>query len=163
MMRQYLKDIKRTLNPDATPEETYMNMVYGMIGEFGELIDTRKKEIYQGHKGGNYMEEFGDFMWYLGNTINLLDMEVVPRPSSERNEHKLIAHVLDGLALLIARRGSWATFKPTSIVQDLYSDIITLADCYRVDLAKAKEQNIAKLQRRYPEGFSKQRSVSRCE
>ena len=68
----------RTLNMDLTANEQLMNMGAGLCGEGGEIIDTLKKALYQGHEldKDNLAEEIGDVMFYLVNLATLLGFNI---------------------------------------------------------------------------------------
>ena len=97
-LREYQEKSKRTLNNDLTEEQLISNMAMGISGEFGEVIDVIKKNLYQGHEleVPNLVEEIGDAMWYVANLCNLcnIDLELV----LENNYHKLIQRYPDGFS-----------------------------------------------------------------
>ena len=73
----YQKLSVRTLNSDLTPKETIINMVMGIAGETGEVVDLFKKHFYQEHKldKDKIKEELGDIMFYIVNLCTLLDID----------------------------------------------------------------------------------------
>ncbi|OLS02409.1 nucleoside triphosphate pyrophosphohydrolase family protein [Tissierella creatinophila] len=104
-LKEYQEKSKRTLNNNLTKYEQVDNMVYGILGESGEVVDILKKSRFQGHvlDKDKLKEEIGDVMFYIANLCNLLDL----------------------------------------------------------DLEEIIQQNYNKLLKRYPEGFSTERSVNR--
>lgn len=73
----YQKLSVRTLNSDLTPKETIINMVMGIAGETGEVVDLFKKHLFQGHEldKDKIKEELGDVMFYIVNLCTLLDID----------------------------------------------------------------------------------------
>ncbi len=104
-LTEYQAKSKRTLNTDLTKEQSLSNMIFGIVGETGEVVDILKKHLYQGHELDwfHIREEIGDVMFYIVNLCNLLN----------------------------------------------------------TDLEQIIEENYSKLLKRYPEGFSTERSVNR--
>ncbi len=108
---EYQDQAERTLQKDSFTHITLINnMVYGLIGEMGELVDVLKKYVYHGHplddkRLDQITKECGDLLWYLAGVATIFNLPL---------EH-------------IART------------------------------------NIEKLRQRYPDGFSRERSLNREE
>lgn len=75
---EYQKLSQRTLNKDLSKVETLNNMIYGLIGESGEVVDAFKKHLFQGHELdiNNVKEELGDIMFYIVNLCSQLDLNM---------------------------------------------------------------------------------------
>lgn len=95
-LKEYQEKSKRTLNRDLTKHEQIDNMVYGIIGEAGEVVDLLKKTRFQGHTidRDKLQEELGDVMFYVVNLCNILgfDLEEI----IEGNYNKLLKRYPQG-------------------------------------------------------------------
>lgn len=101
-LREYQEKSKRTLNYDLTYNQILTNMIFGIIGETGEVVDILKKYLYQGHhldEGhiAHIAEEIGDIMFYIVNLCNLLelDLEII----IEANYNKLLKRYPNGFSV----------------------------------------------------------------
>ena len=63
---EYRKQAARTLTQLGSEEKDVQHMLFGMMTELGELVDTYKKHYAYGKNLDmiNIMEEMGDIMWY---------------------------------------------------------------------------------------------------
>lgn len=95
---EYQAKSKRTLNNDLTEEQLISNMVMGITGETGEVVDILKKWMYQGHtlKLNDIEEELGDVMFYIVNLCNLLGLEL--QDSINNNYNKLLKRYPEGFS-----------------------------------------------------------------
>lgn len=95
-IKEYQEKSKRTLNMDLTDEQLISNMVMGIAGETGEVVDILKKWMYQGHvlKVDDIEEELGDVMFYIVNLCNLLGLEL--QDAIEGNHKKLLKRYPEG-------------------------------------------------------------------
>ena len=95
-MNLYQRLSTRTLNPKLSRFEQIDNMVYGITGEIGEVVDLLKKHRFQGHEidVDKLSEEIGDVMFYISNlaTLYSLDMEEI----LNANHVKLLERYPDG-------------------------------------------------------------------
>jgi NTP pyrophosphatase (non-canonical NTP hydrolase) len=103
---EYQQAAARTASGPCEARELYINGVFGLVGETGEVVDLLKKHVFHEHPldTAKLAEELGDALWYLS----------------------LVATTA-GLGLEQIAAG-----------------------------------NIAKLKRRYPEGFTTEDSVNRA-
>lgn len=174
-LKRFQEQARRTMNEDTQNTNQYLNMAMGLVGEVGELVDLMKKEMYQGHKKPDYAEEIGDIMWYLVNYARLMNHSLIFRPTAYKDKLEHIStllnrvnNIFDGEVYLaqfntpIKRNLQGSVLEDLRLLmQDIYSHIITLSDLLKVDLDYAKQHNIDKLQKRYPQGFDADRSVNR--
>lgn len=96
--RQYMQEIKRTMNYELTPHQRLSMLALGLAGEMGEVIDHIKKVVYHGHDI-SYTElekEFGDVMWYLYNLMS--DLGVDPDTVRQLNIEKLRRRYPEGFS-----------------------------------------------------------------
>ena len=63
----YQEQALRTANVNDPRQELIMNAVLGLNGEAGEIADSLKKTLFQGHKDNreHLIEELGDVLWYV--------------------------------------------------------------------------------------------------
>lgn len=134
----------------------------GLIGEFGELVDIIKKIKYHNHSVSDMkdklQEEIGDFLWYFvvycdvcGYKYNVIDRQ----EDSVMFNIKYIFHNLDKLLL--------SPFSEIWDINGVYSSIIQIIDHYSLSLNNILEENIQKLQKRYPDKYSDYNSINRSE
>jgi len=72
-LQTYQKQAARTLRRLFNEQEDIQHMLFGMMTELGELVDTYKKHYAYGKELDmiNVMEEMGDIMWYWANMCNI--------------------------------------------------------------------------------------------
>lgn len=65
-IQSYQKLAARTLPRLSSEQEDIQHMLFGMMTELGELVDSYKKHYAYGKTldSTNVMEELGDIMWY---------------------------------------------------------------------------------------------------
>lgn len=85
---EYQIEVERTA-PQTGSRERFINFGFGLFGEVGEVVDSLKKTLFQGHPldRDKLLLELGDCMWYLtaiATTAGLTLAEVV-----EANKNKL--------------------------------------------------------------------------
>lgn len=66
-VKRYRVAIQRTMNPELTEKEKLSNLGLGIAGEAGEIVDSLKKVLYQGHTMDipKLIKELGDLEYYL--------------------------------------------------------------------------------------------------
>jgi NTP pyrophosphatase (non-canonical NTP hydrolase) len=103
--RAALRTLPEKVKPIQGKDALMVNLIFGLEGEFGEMIDQFKKQIFHGHHLDrlHLQEELGDVLWYLVN----------------------------------------------------------IATVHNLSLMEIMADNVAKLQRRYPDGFSQEASQNR--
>ena len=105
--QEYMTEVMRTYAGSNTPIDKLTLSALGLAGESGEVADSIKKVLYQGHHLDitHIVEELGDVLWYLTLACNAAEC--------------------------------------------------TLEDVMNV--------NVAKLHKRYPDGFDPERSINRSK
>ena len=95
-IEEYQRLSTRTLNPELSHSEQVDNMVYGIVGEIGEVIDLLKKSKFQGHEldVDKLSEEIGDVMFYVANLCTLHDLDI--GEILNKNHIKLLERYPDG-------------------------------------------------------------------
>lgn len=64
---EFMKSVLRTARLNFSPEKQLSNVLLGLTGETGELIDCYKKQLFQDHPQDlpKIMNEVGDVLYYL--------------------------------------------------------------------------------------------------
>lgn len=77
-MRDYQKQVQRTMNKDLPFKDRLLNCALGSLSELGEVGDIIKKSVFQGHElnKAELKEELGDVLWYINNLANTLDIDI---------------------------------------------------------------------------------------
>jgi len=163
----YQKMSKRTLNLSLSHGELQENINLGLIGEVGEVTDIIKKIQYHNHPLTSHSmeleKEIGDIYWYFCAycTINNID---VPSPcvSSEKVQktssyYKLVIDIYNTVYELINYPSEEE--ECLLILGNLLKTLILKLD---LSLDVILENNISKLTKRYPEGFSSEHSLNRA-
>ena len=93
---EFVNKSERTINQELSHEQQISNAIFGLHGELGEVTDSIKKQLYQGHtlSKDDLEEEIGDMLFYLAWLFRLynIDMETV----LEKNVEKLKKRYPDG-------------------------------------------------------------------
>jgi NTP pyrophosphatase (non-canonical NTP hydrolase) len=157
-LKEYEKISRRTLNINGTFENNYK---LGMIGELGEIADMIKKHKFQGHEldREKFKEEIGDFMWYYVKYLTLQGMR--DKRFKKLENHIKRTNKTENLDIII--------YSLNNISKDMFKNFADFAIGYVADLISFSnftlneilEYNIEKLNKRYPDGFTQERSVNR--
>lgn len=97
-LKEYQEKSKRTMNMDLEKREALSNMIFGITGETGEVVDLFKKHLFQGHDLDiqHLKEELGDVMFYMVNLCNLIGVQM--EDIIEGNHNKLLKRYPDGFS-----------------------------------------------------------------
>ena len=170
-LTEYAQLAQRTAST-KTKEDKIGHGMLGLIGEAGEIIDIIKKQKYMGMPEAlareKMVDEAGDFVWYLvelctGFDLNIEDTFYVAAEWHTLNDSVEDAAVdLAGLSLDLhdSNDGNLMDFDSICDVVCCYLDLLKLA---KIDGQEVLTHNIEKLRKRYPEGFSEDRSNVRYE
>lgn len=95
-INEYQKLAMRTLNPKIEKKELILNASMGLCGESGEVIDSVKKHLFQGHDldDEKLIKELGDVAWYLAEAATALNVNL--SEILEKNIKKLEIRFPDG-------------------------------------------------------------------
>lgn len=134
----------------------------GIVGEIGELVDAIKKHTIYGKPLDtvNIMEEIGDCLFYLRlmcHTHEISFVDISTRPMSGQVSLNLEALALtfclgDIATLVYCEKQDAELMK--ALLNNVSRRLATLAHAVGVDLAQARERNIAKLAARYGDKYS---------
>lgn len=165
---KYQRAALRTAQP--TREHTLRLAVagLGLSEEAAEVLDV----VRQGAEHDKVVLEIGDLVWYgaelasaLGISLGAIDTH--PRdcdddPWSLADDLVISTGILTGTVKKTIGHGHPVDeAKITALLQAVFVDVATLSASMGSDLATVCEANIAKLRRRYPDGFSTERSQNR--
>ncbi len=72
---EYMTEVLRTYAGSTTSIDKLTLSALGLAGESGEVADSIKKVLYQGHHLDimHTIEELGDVLWYLTLTCNAVE------------------------------------------------------------------------------------------
>ena len=157
--KQYQTTSARTAPTGLSDADRRENAGMMIVGEFGEWLDIVKKHKFQGHPLDRdaLRNEFGDVFWGLAECATVLGcpLEARPRPTSGTTP----INVACGVAFL-ALGLQTGTAKPADVYY-VVGDLVHLIEEYGFTLDEVLTANVAKLARRYPDGFSVEASINR--
>lgn len=164
-LEQYFKEVTRTLPDLGGDVANETHMVAGIVTEISEVIDIYKKHLAYGKELDmeHLQEEMIDIVWYAANLAIMLD---VPADSSKievflsqedetikqvanYNTVESITHWVEALLNL--------EFNPMATIAFVALTMKAMGMDFYEGLAK----NIAKLNKRYPDGFSQEKAINR--
>lgn len=181
-LNEYQELAQRT-SGNKRPSDAVVNGVLGLCGETGECADIVKKYMYQGAPldKEHFAEELGDVLWYVAETITGLqstmadvifmgldnDIDCVD-VSCEKSSDDLLTPCLRmchiagmfGGALVNYFDGDNELPIPAmkNCLIQLYAYISDAARAVGKSMDQIATANIDKLRKRYPDGFSAERS-----
>lgn len=161
--------------------------VLGLVGEAGEVADTIKKIIGHGHDFNRaaIKDELGDVLWYVAEEASAFGLDladigagITEGETQEANIANLVIYALtlaakcgkvgDEIANSLIYADFGETFTPDiAFIGGLLAEILQLigntASAAGLTLDDVADHNQAKLAKRYPAGFSSERSRARYE
>jgi NTP pyrophosphatase (non-canonical NTP hydrolase) len=179
-MRQdeYQKLAQRTDSTGRFKDAKRMNAVLGLLGECGEVIDVIKKWLFQSGDGAalpedKLIEEIGDVLWYLAAYAEAEDLmlgQIIKDPVWSGENGAGLYSALDrkyvflhacSLMITAIQITDDFTFMGKISMDSIARVLSWFANLARVSLEECAERNIAKLRKRYPDGFDPERSLNR--
>ncbi len=172
-LTKYQQQAERTIG-DACSN----NIKLGLVGEMGEIADHIKKAKYHGHEfaAEKLAEELGDLLWYVAafathKGINLKFDTAVEEATRKlyRGDGTELEHLVLEMFLRVAALVEHPFLIPNEkeFVRSLFFRVVLwielMGDRIGVTLDEVAEQNIAKLKKRYPNGFESSKSINREE
>ena len=168
------------------------NGCLGLIGESGEIVDAVKKWEFQSGEHAKIprdklIDECGDVLWYCAELATGLDAnmeELFNRFGTEFYEDLHPLNIAAGRLDTLCVRLSYACAQPfhalyeaaasdldeafriaeaQSQIVGIMVTVLDILEPLNATLEDAMERNIAKLRRRYPDGFDPERSLHRTE
>ncbi len=142
--------------PPISIRQRRENCALGLVGEFGEVCDLIKKAKFHGHDvpAAELAEEIGDVMWYLAECATLAGETL---ESSGQNYGWPIVYTAQSVASLAASlHGDGG-----KVFDHVVAQMETIAEAHGLAMAEVMTENVEKLKRRYPDGFSETASRDR--
>lgn len=179
-MDKYQKLAQRTSPDDG--HDRIDNGVLGLIGETGELVDVYKKWQYQSGLDAKmpvekFADELGDVLWYMVELaagmdstlkeISGADFADLDRRAAKCDHQRTLRSVVTGLSGRANRlnkaiqAGEFRSAKAN--IRWMLVGCARLAWIIGYNLEMVAGDNIAKLKKRYPEGFDPEISMGRYE
>ena len=172
--KEFVRESKvGTLNPDKNLQQA----ILGLIGEWGEVADILKKNIFQGHKidKDHLIEELGDCCWYGMLFIDeaKLDTHVIfyenwrVNSSSYQNMSDVIGLIANGskcigeLCGLLYYTNHGIALASLDCIRSIFWSIESVSNLHGCTLFDIFTKNVKKISTRYPDGFSVQNSINR--
>ncbi len=165
------------VNKRLSEREMLTNSALGMAGESGEILSLVGYSSDESFFKDKLTEEIGDLFWYGSMMLTLIeeDLESTLRgnyyfPISDKNNILLgitLCTVIESLALADLLKKHLFQDHPINKEKIKYkiSEVllcsIKLLELIEVDLESVLQGNINKLSSRYPNGFSKEKSINR--
>jgi NTP pyrophosphatase (non-canonical NTP hydrolase) len=158
----------RTAPANQARKDRVINAALGICGELAEMADASR----QGNREW-IAQEAGDVCWYLA--LGGLTDFIPARPHEDLRIWADEAGVNSMLLRLLILAGNyadhvkkytkqghpWTDGPPHMVLSSIAADLYLLMFLHRLDWESILEHNIDKLRKRYPEGFSVERSVYR--
>lgn len=167
----YQKQAGKTIPEGFTKQIMLNNSVYGLVSEFGELVDLLKKAKFQGHEldKEKAILELGDVLWYLaelctGLNFNLYDYYETHKKSINQAFESNEIYIIGAFNYAIFRLlGQLHTFSEKEIIFDFLTIITCICKNFNTTIEDVATKNIEKLRKRYGEKFDQQKNVNRVE
>ncbi len=165
----YEEEALRTLGP----HNDLLYLTIGLVGEVGEVIDYAKKTLYHGHKyqAEKFAEEIGDVCWYAAaichnQGIYFADVASWPAVAVKNDEIVLNPEKILNLASLCSPSLLKEHIENGTIqgpLIRLMKELKGVAFEAHLKFEDILNQNISKLKKRYPKGYSHKSSVERVD
>lgn len=146
-----------------TREERLEHAYMGVLGELGEIIDAWKKHrIYeQMLDTANILEELGDLRFYIQMVINEIPDYVSAPKGSERQFKSVLSACLNvARDLNNMNELKWSDLAGA---QWLERHFWWLCKRFGFDPQAVIDANVAKLEKRYPTGYSNELAAARLD
>lgn len=172
---EYAELAQRTAST-KTREEKIGHGCLGLIGEAGEVIDIVKKQRYMNMPyetaQNKLIDEIGDCLWYWVELCTGLEFNIEHAYLLAQSMDTLCKNIIEPVSNIISTvcdgfiDDSSQKAKEYIDIEDMaeiFANIMYLLDFCHISLDNVKEHNIDKLKKRYPDGFSADRSNRRYE
>jgi len=178
----YQNNAIRTLPRLGHKDKDLFHMGLGVKTEMGEILDIFKKNIAYNKEIDlvNLSEEFGDMMWYVANTCNILGAQLDVDSDSctpfsiasldpsiyrlDRYCNTLFEFTLINVESQTRRSDIDNAYYFSMIIDTcniIYHVIKHLCKDYGFDFNNVLDTNIKKLKLRYPDNFSNEKALNR--
>jgi NTP pyrophosphatase (non-canonical NTP hydrolase) len=153
-IENYIKEVQRTINNSGfSSESMQLNFNISLFEEIGEFFGVMKKHIWHGHELNKekLTSEAGDVIWYYTAYCLLVGRKVPDYNKCYEDRDQEIEWLLNDML-------------NDFINNYTYTAIYSMFEiCYKFDITITEilNYNVAKLNKRYPDGFSKEKSINR--
>lgn len=149
-LTEYKKQAVRTMKAGMN----YNDVMFGMIGEFGEAVECVKKKQFHNAKDidEKLKKEIGDFLWYIVTFIEKKNELIRDKKLNKIDE--CIFNIQYHLTEIIF-------MNKESSVDNVMKNITELCSLYGFNLEEILQMNIDKLKIRYPEIYTDELSEKR--
>lgn len=153
-MKDYIEKARRTSN--VTKADAVQHARFVLRTELGELMDVFRKHNFYGKPLDlvNLKEEIGDLYWGIAELSYGMDKQALPLEARK----KLIVTITLDFILDMLEQSIANGFKQDIPASMTIVDVCYYLDnlCYRYGWTRDEvlAENIAKLEKRYPEGWS---------
>lgn len=185
-LKSYIEAVKRTANETDSPSSDLQNCIISLWGELGEVANLVKKQHFHGHDIDveTYVSELGDCLWYtawitdlcwkqieaagrggfmLGTVVESWEQAKIREPR-EVSLPRLYTCLQECFRTALRLRYDSLFTRPTlGCITELWSQLSALSGQLGVrgHLSDIAAENIIKLKKRYPSGFTVEASVNR--
>lgn len=165
-LTEFKKKSQRTLPRLATVEDDIKHMLAGVITEYAEILDLYKKELAYKKEidTGHLQEELGDLMFYLVGLHSIRvgkDAPIQDDVVASVSESMFPTGLMDNILFITSAMSSFIEHF-TSVVPDaLICEGVILIKKLGYDLGDILKKNVAKLEARYPDGFSEDKAINK--
>lgn len=170
-LQEYQSKAARTMNQKLAVNEQLAVLALGVVGEFGEVlelvisknIDIKKIE-----------EELGDVNWYIANYYTVIGeewkepayLETVQLDYRDSRSIATQAMVVaaklgDSVKKTVGQGHPLDMIRVTTSLELLTYYINKIAEFFNLSSETVREKNIAKLMKRFPDGFEAEKSINR--
>lgn len=155
-IEEYRRLASRTIRKDLTKQQLADNIFAGILGESGEVMDLLKKEVFHGQvvPREKFVEELGDMAWYLSQIPEDMDYDDDGSGSVLGFEDNRMCHL--NLLIYSATLGQSRDY-----LWNLFRELVE--EFFKFSMDEVMAANIAKLERRYKDGFSSKAAVARAD
>lgn len=149
---QYRALARRTMNSDLDKPLQAAVAALGLVGEACEFILALA--------GRQSIDEAGDVCWYMAWLCDIYQIRnLTGYDSGNEDVLTIAARVAD----MVKKNVGHNHPMPVAVLQRWLEGILWLLEVDYGDLTEVYETNIAKLRKRYPDGFSVERSINRID
>ena len=152
-MKDYISLAMRT----CAPGDQILHSAIGMVTEAAELDSAPDRK--------NYLEEMGDIMWYVALGCHYLGISLDEAEEMATNPDDHPVMIAAGFISVLKKQIFYGKQpdrrEQTALLGDMITTLRGHATAEGVSLDWVMEQNIAKLQKRYPDKFTEDRAINR--
>lgn len=153
------------------------NGCLGLIGESGEIVDIVKKYMFQSKADtplpvDKLIDEMGDVLWYIAETVSGMGLDLWTALKGNGELEFKGSITLEECAVLLSSVAT-STYTRCFVEKNyeiaiyeihyIYATLMEMCKKINTTIDEVAERNIAKLKKRYPDGFDPERSMNRPE